>query len=89
MKIVKIRAKVQVILKMYCYEESLHELWLNSLLYQKKKKEKELYNEKLTGGDEKTIAKPRLEESVFGRFVDVHVTGQDYFNVTWINQENN
>lgn len=41
-----------------------------------------------TSRDEETISKPWFEEPVFGRFVNVHVTGEDHLNIAWIDQEN-
>lgn len=41
----------------------------------------------LTCTDEQSISQPRLEETVFRRFVDVHVTAEQQFHITWIHQE--
>lgn len=37
--------------------------------------------------DEQSISQPRLEEAIFRRFVDVHVTAEQQFYITWIYQE--
>lgn len=39
--------------------------------------------------DEQSIAQPGLEETVFSRFVDVHVTAEDEFDIVRICEEDN
>lgn len=41
----------------------------------------------LTSADEESVAQPRLEEAVLGRFVDVHVAAEDELDVGRIEQE--
>lgn len=41
----------------------------------------------LTSADEESVAQPRLEEAVLGRFVDVHVAAEDELDVGRVEQE--
>lgn len=42
-----------------------------------------------TCADEKAITQPWFEETVFGRFVDEHMTAQNQFHIGRIEQEHN
>lgn len=58
-------------------------IWITVLENQKQK------TEILTSTDEKSVSEPWLEETIFGRFIDVYVTAEQKFHIAWINQEDN